>query len=199
MTCLMVSHKLLLGLTHDCAILFWPCNNSLECISNFLLAYLLQIAPGSHDCSFIHQILQISTCKSWSASCYFLIVDILPNCFTTGMNFQDLDSALDIWSVHCHLPIKPTRSKECLIQYIRPVRSCNHNDTSVAFKSIHFGEKLIDSLFSFIIAASHASASLSANSIYLINKHNARSFRLRLLKQIANTRGTNTNKKLHKL
>ena len=72
-----------------------------------------------------------------------------------------------------YLSVKATRSQQSSIKHIRSVGGCQHNDTGVALKAVHLCQQLVDGLLPLIIASTHASTSLSAHSINLINEDNA--------------------------
>ncbi len=61
------------------------------------------------------------------------------------------------------------------------------------FNPVHFNEQLVQSLLSFVVSAPNACEPQPAHSVKFINEDDARSVRFRLLKQIANPCGTDTD------
>jgi hypothetical protein len=114
-------------------------------------------------------------------------------------DLKNLDTAGDIWPVNCDLPIKPPRPKKSGVKDIGPVGSSKHNDTAVAGKAIHLGEKLVDGLLPLIVSTTKAGTTLSADGINLINEDDARGLGLGLLEEIPDPGGTDTDEELDEL
>lgn len=79
------------------------------------------------------------------------------------MYLKDLDSTLVVWKCNLNLSIESTRSEQGLIKNLWDVRSGKDDNTGVTLETIHFGEELVDSLLSFVIAHAHALVPLSAD------------------------------------
>lgn len=82
-----------------------------------------------------------------------------------------------------YLTIKSARSQQSSIQDIRSVGGSKDNDSCVALKAVHLCQQLVDGLLTLIVATTHASTTLSANSVNLINEDNAGSLGLCLHQQ----------------
>ena len=95
-----------------------------------------------------------------------------------------------------YLTIKSARSQQSSIQNIRSVGGSQDNDSCVALKAIHLCQQLVDGLLTLIIATTHASTTLSANSINLINEDNARRLSLCLQQQQVLSNGIGRSSKL---
>ena len=112
------------------------------------------------------------------------------------MNAQNLLTTIQIWVGHRNLAVKATRAQQCGVQNVRTVR-CGHQDHAFAItKSVHLHEQLVEGLFTLIVTAAHARATLATHCIDLIHEDDARRVLLRLLEQIAHARGTHADEHL---
>src|SRR5699024_8736221 len=92
-----------------------------------------------------------------------------------------------------NLSIKTTRTKEGRIQNIWAVSFGNHNDDFIRIKTVHFNKQLVQGLFTFIMSSTTSCATLTSNSITLINKYNRWCILLCIFKQLSYSSGPNTN------
>ena len=115
------------------------------------------------------------------------------------MHAENPLSAFDIRTIHRNTPVKSTWPQQCGVQYIRTVGRGHQDDTLVGLKTVHLNKQLIQCLLSLIVPAAKTSATMTAHRIDLINKNNAWRVLFTLFEQVANTRGTNANKHLHKI
>ena len=53
---------------------------------------------------------------TWCPACHLVKINVLANGFATGVHLEDLDAALHIWPLDCHLPVEATWPQQCLIQ-----------------------------------------------------------------------------------
>ena len=115
-----------------------------------------------------------------------------------GVNLQNSLPALQVRQLHGYSPVKPTGAGECRVQGLRPVCGGQDDDASIFFKAVHLGEKLVEGLFPFVIAAHAARVTLLADGVDFIDKHNAGGFLLCLLEQITNLGSAHTNEHFDK-
>ena len=109
------------------------------------------------------------------------------------MYLQNTDSAFDIGSRYDDMPVEPTGSEQCRIQYIGAVGRSDQNNPVVGFESIHLDQQLVQGLFALIIAPTEAGATVTSNRVNFVDKYNARRFLLALNEQIANPRCADTD------
>ena len=115
------------------------------------------------------------------------------------MDLEDFFPPLQIRQFYRYTAVKTPGTGQCRIKRFRTVGSRQNNDTAVSLKTIHFRQKLIQSLLPFIIAAHTAGISLLSDRINLIDKNNTRSFFLCLFKEVTNLAGAHAHKHFHKL
>ena len=152
-----------------------------------------------HNCSLIHEVLKVCTCKACGCLCDLCQINILTQRLVLDMNAKNLLTSLDIRSADSNLTVETSRTQDCRIKNIHTVGSCHDDDSLIHSKTIHLHKKLIQSLLSLIMAAAHTGSTLSRNCIDLINKNNTRCMFLALFKQVTDTGGADTDKHLHKI
>ena len=104
-----------------------------------------------------------------------------------GMDFEDLDTAFNIGKVDDDPAVKTARAQKSFIENVRTVSRCDQDDPFVRVKSIHFDEKLVERLFTLIVAPADPCAAMAADSIDLIHEDDARRMLFGLVEHIADT------------
>ncbi len=172
--------------------------NPVDGIINIGVGNRSLVTPRGEDCRFVQQVGQISTGKTGRPSGNQFEVDILGQLFVAGVNLENFVATLEARPIYGHLAIKTTRTQQGRIKDIRPVGSGDDNNTCVALKAIHFGQQLIEGLFTLIVTATNTSTPLTTNSINFINKNNAWGVIFGLFEQIADAGSANTDEHFHK-
>src|SRR5699024_8943073 len=152
---------------------------------------------GQNSCLIDHICKVRAHCTGCSQSYSIQIYSLVQrNIFC--MNFQDVYTSLQIRTVYNNTPVKTSRTKQCRVQNLRTV-GCSKDQKSLGrIKSIHFRQKLVQSLFALVIP-SVAEITGVSNIIYLINKDNTWGIFLCLFKKIPYTGGSHTYKHLYKV
>ena len=115
------------------------------------------------------------------------------------MNFQNCFTAAYVWAVNVDLSIKTAWTKKCWVQNVRTV-CCSHNDDVCAcIETVHFYQKLVQCLFSFVVTATKACATLTTNCVDFVNKDDARHVLFGLVKQISYTACAYADKHFYKV
>ena len=83
------------------------------------------------------------------------------------------------------------------IQGFRSVSSSQNNNTGIPFKTIHLGQQLIQSLFTFVVAADLAITFL-ADGINFIDENDTRRFLFGLFEKVADLGSTHADEHLNK-
>ena len=72
-----------------------------------------------------------------------------------------------------YLSVKASWPHQGIVQYVSSVSGCNDNNASVALKSIHLCQELVQRLLTLIVAAAYSSSARPTHSIDLVHKDNA--------------------------
>ena len=115
------------------------------------------------------------------------------------MNAKNFFTTFYIRTFNRNLSVKTTRTKQCRIKNICTVCCSKNNQAFFIFKTVHFYQKLVQGLFTFIISTTKTIYTAFSQSIDFIYKHDTRCFFTSLFKQITNTAGSNTNKHFNKV
>ena len=168
---------------------------------------LKQILLGNHvssglDCQngrLVDHVCQIGTHSAAGCQGNGFQIDGLIQMYVLGMHFQDVHTALQIRLVHDDSPVKTARTKQCLIQHLRPVGGRQNEQTLGRVKTIHLGQQLVQRLFPLIIAAAKAGIPAFADGIDLVDKNNTGCHFLGFLKQVADTGCAHADEHFHKI
>src|SRR2546423_6192426 len=115
------------------------------------------------------------------------------------MHAEDFFAAANIWQGNHNTAVEAPRTQQRRVKYVGPVGGGNQDHAFVRFKAVHLNQQLVQGLFSLIVSAAQASAAMAAYSVNLINKDDAGSILLALLKQVANAACAHADKHLYEV
>ena len=104
-----------------------------------------------------------------------------------GVDFQNIDTPLQIRLIYNNASVKTSRTKKRLIENLWTVRCCQYEESLRCIKSVHLSQKLVQRLLTLIVSAAVPAVTALADRIDLINKGNTRCILLSLFKQITHT------------
>ncbi len=110
------------------------------------------------------------------------------------MDFKDLKTAFDIGKIDDDAAVETAWTQEGFIKNIRTVGRSDQDDPFIRIESIHFDEKLVQCLLSFIMAPADARPAMASDSVDLIDEDDARSMFFRLVEHIADTASADADK-----
>ena len=70
------------------------------------------------------------------------------------------------------------------VEYVGPVRGRDQDDAFVRLEAIHLDQQLVERLLALVVPATDASAAVPANSVNLVDEHDAGRVLLPLFEQI---------------
>ena len=88
--------------------------------------------------------------------------------------------------------VEPPGTKKRLVEYVRSVRGGDDDDARRGIESVHLGQDLVQRLLALVVAAAvagNAARPRAADRVQLVDEHDRRSVRLRLLEQVPHPRG----------
>ncbi len=157
------------------------------------------IVFGSLQCSFIHKVFKVSSGKAGSTSCQCFQVNIFSQRSSSCMYVKNALAPFKVGSWYNHLTVKTSGTQKSGIKYVRSVGGSNKNNTFIGFKTIHFHQKLIESLFTFIMTSPKSGTTLTPHGINFVDENQTGSIFLTLGKKVTHTRSTHTHKHFHKI
>ena len=87
------------------------------------------------------------------------------------MDVENFCSFLDTGKTNLNLSVKATRSEKSRIKTITSVCSRKHNHRRVGLEAVHLHEQLVEGVVTLLVAATHSTATLLANSVDLVNEN----------------------------
>ena len=123
MSYLMIGYDPALLCTEDPVFLLFTYQNYFNSFEKIFLGYCAASTLNSKDSSLVDHISQIRTHCPGSCKCNVLKINSLIQMYISCMNLQDLDSSLQIRSVHNDTSVKTSRTKKCRIKNLRTVGS----------------------------------------------------------------------------
>jgi hypothetical protein len=168
MTSLVVGNQLFLLQLRVSALLFKTDHNSVDGSINLFPADGGLSGTGGRNCSFIHQVLKLSSRESRGSAGDSFKINIRLKGLSTRVDTQDAGTSLKVGKIDSDLTIKTARTEQRLIQNINTIGGGDSDNTRVSIETIHLYKDLIDSLFTFIVSSSISSSALTTDGINLI-------------------------------
>ena len=196
---LVVGHEPLLGLGHHGSLLLRSSDDTLEGISDLVVADLGHVAAGGQDGGLVHEVGEVGTGESRRPTGDLLEVDILSEGLARGVDLEDGDTSLDVRPVDSDLAIETSRAEEGRVEHVGPVGGGQHDDSGVSLESVHLRQQLVDGLLPLVVSSSHSGATLPSDGIDLVDEDDARGLGLGLLEQIPDAGRSDSDKELNEL
>ena len=183
----MIGSEFLLIFRHDKRATFRTHHHFVFGVFEFLHRHNALATTRSKQCCFVDEIHQISTREARRSARYDFKIHIGCERHFAHMHLQNLLAALHVRIRHNDLAIETTGPQQCRIKNIRTVRRRNQDDAFIGFKTIHLDEQLVERLFTLVIAAAKACATMSTHRIDFVDEDDARCVLLCLFKHVAHT------------
>ena len=126
-------------------------------------------------------------------------IHILRRLDLAGVDFQNGLTSGEVRQLDRHAAVKAAGARERGVERFGAVRCGEDDDAVVALKAVHFREKLVERLFTLVVAAHRAAAALLADGVDLVDEHDTRGLLLRLAEKIAHLARAHADEHLHEL
>ncbi len=147
----------------------------------------------------VHQVFQVGSREAWCRACQVLQVDIRRQGDLTRMDAQDGFAPTSFRQIHRDLPVETPRPQQGGIEHVRAVRGGQHHNGIARLEAIQLHEQLLQRLFTLIIARKRRGATArSPDRVELVDKDDAGSVLLGLLKQVAYAAGSHADEQFDK-
>ena len=181
--------SLLLKTDHDAvdgAIDLFPANGRL-------------LKAGSGDGSLVHEILELGTGEAWGTAGNGLEVNVWLEGLATGVDAKDALATFEVGEINGDLAIEATGTEKGLVQYVNAVGGSDSDDTGVSVEAVHFYENLVNSLLALVVSARKAGATLTTDSVDLIDEDDAGGILLGLAKNVTHAGCANADEHFDEL
>ena len=184
---------------HDLAALFSTDTDLDESLADIILNNIWSSAAGSINGCLVQQVFKIRPGKSRRRLGYLIQVNVVAERFVLGMNSKNLPASSDVRHSHRDLPVEASRSQDCRVQNIHTVGRCENNNSLICPKTVHLYQKLIQRLFTLVVASAETGAAASGDCVDLIDEHDAGMIILGVREQVAYTRSADTDEHFHEI
>ena len=181
--------SLLLQTNHDAvdgAIDLFPANGGL-------------LKAGSGDGGLVHEILELGTGEAWGTAGNGLEVNVWLEGLATGVDAKDALATFEVGEINGDLAIEATGTEKGLVQYVNAVGGSDSDDTGVSVEAVHFYENLVNSLLALVVSARKAGATLTTDSVDLIDEDDAGGILLGLAKNVTHAGCANADEHFDEL
>ena len=156
----------------------------------------LGTGAGAQQGSFVEHIGQVGTSEARGTHGDHVQVDIRHERLALGMHLQDRLTAFQIGCGHAYLTVESTRAQQGGVKHVGTVGRGDDDEVSVVVETIHLHEQLIQRLLTFVMATTHAGATLATHGIDFVDEDNGGSVLLGLVKQVTHAGGTESDEHL---
>ena len=184
----------------DLVLLFKTTNDAVDGIEEVLLANQVLALASGHQSGFVANIGNVGTREAGRLLGQEVLVDIVIELQVAHVDFENLLTPYNIRQLDVDLSVETACTEQGLVQNVGAVGRCQHDDTRIGAEAVHLGKQLVQRTFALVVTASDGTLATSAtDGINLVDEDDARCFRLGVVEQIADARGTHTDKHLHEV
>ena len=123
-------------------------------------------------------------------------VELFPERLALRMHLEDLAAALAVGAVDDDLTVEAAGAQERRVEDVGAVRGRDEDDVVLQLEPVHLDEELVQRLLALVVAAAEAGPAVAADGVDLVDEDDAGARLLRLLEQVAYTRGADADEHL---
>ena len=112
------------------------------------------------------------------------------------MDLEDLAAADAVGPVDDDLAVEAAGAQQRRVEDVGPVRGRDQDDVVLQLEPVHLDEELVQGLLALVVPAAEPGAAVSPDRVDLVHEDDARGRLLRLLEQVAHTRGADADEHL---
>ena len=199
MTRLVISGEATLLIGDDMAALFGTDGDLEGRFLNVLHGDGLAVLARCQQRCLIGEVFKIGAGKAAGKAGDHGKIDIGTDGLIAGVNAQNRLTALDIGIIDGDMAVETAGAQQRRVQNILAVGCRHDDDAQIGGKAVHFHQKLVEGLLSFIMTAAETGAAVTTHGIDLIDEHDAGRALFRLLKQITDTGGADADEHLDEI
>ena len=109
---------------------------------------------------------------------------------------EDRLPPLEVGSVDDDLPVEPARAQERGVQDVGSVRRGHQDHRGPLVETVHLDQELVQGLLPLVVSAAEPRAAVAADGVDLVDEHDRRRARLRLLEEVADPSGADADEHL---
>ena len=197
---LVVGDDLLLFRSYDLGFLLEPTYNAVYGVEKVLLFDYFFVFARCDKGRFVADVGNVSSTEPWRLASEKFNVHIAAQLEGAQVHLKNFNTLANLRKVYIDNAVKTACTHQCSVQNIGAVGGTHHNDVLVGSETIHLGEKLVERVFSLVVAAAEGIlAAGPPDGINLVDKNDARRLLFGLLEQVTHTTGANANKHFYEI
>ena len=126
-------------------------------------------------------------------------IDMTGHMHVLSVDLQNRNTSLQVGQFDRDAAVKPAWAQQRGVERFRPVGRGQDHNALRPVKTVHFGQKLVERLFTLVVAAKARAIALFTDGINLVNEYDAGRFLARLLEQVAHLGRAHADEHLDKL
>ena len=147
------------------ALSFRPSHNSVYGLFEFRHAELVFASACGKKSGFVDKVRNVGSDKARGSARYYVKVYSLSYFLVFKVDFENVSSAIYVGTVDYDLPVKASGTQKSRVKYVGAVCRSDKDDSCTSFKTVHFDEKLVKSLFSFVMAAAESRSAVTSDCV----------------------------------
>ena len=113
-----------------------------------------------------------------------------------GVHVEDRLAPVDVGPVDDDLAVEAAGAQQRRVEDVGPVGGGDQDHAAARIEAVHLDEQLVERLLALVVAAAQAGAAVAADRIDLVDEHDGRRGRLRLLEEVAHAAGADADEHL---
>ena len=198
MTHFVVSHQPLFHIAEDSVLLLAACDDSFKGDQQVFLVDSFPIMADSPQGCFVYKICKVGTYCAGSCLGNLVQVHIFSQFNLSGVDFQGIQTALEVRTVHYDPAVKTAGTQQRFVQNFGAVGGGKTYNTLVGVKTVNFSQQLVQGLFLLGVAAVTA-VTRTAHCVDFVNEDDAGSNLGSFFEEISDAACTHTYEHLHKV
>ena len=193
---LVVGSDLLLVLAHHAGASLRTSDHTVDrLVERGIVDQLTTLSSGEQR-GLVEHVGQVGASEARGTPCDGLEVDAGCEGFAARVDLEDVGAARHVGGAHGDLTVEATGAQQGGVEDVGAVGRGDEDDSAGDVESVHLDEQLVERLLALVVAAAHAGAAVTADSVDLVDEHNRRGVGLRLLEQVADAAGTDADEHL---
>mmetsp|Transcript_13025 Transcript_13025/g.19674 ORF Transcript_13025/g.19674 Transcript_13025/m.19674 type:complete len:450 (+) Transcript_13025:523-1872(+) len=157
------------------------------------------VATGREERRLVDQVCEVRTGESGRATSDQNRLDAVRQGHFLHVHLEDLLTTNDVWQANNNLTVETARAQQCRVENVGTVGSGNYDNAFITLKTVHLNEQLVERLFTLVMTATHAGATVATNSIDLVDEDNAGALLLGLFEHVTNPGSTHAHEHFDKV
>ncbi len=193
---LVVRGDLALLLGEEARLLLGAGDHAHDPFLELVLADRLLAAARREQRCLVDEVREVGAGEARRAGRERVELDLLRQRLALRVHLEDLLAAGAVGPVDDDLPVEAAGAQQRRVEDVRPVRGRDQDDVVLQLEPVHLDEELVQRLLALVVTAAEAGAAMAADGVDLVHEDDARRRLLRLLEEVAHTRGADADEHL---